>query len=386
MKPLIPVLILLGLIIPVSLGYGVDAYVVQFDWVLSAGGKIVNSRVGEARFTVTPGDIKYIQENNGAFINMAIDCDAVPGPIWIVQNMYVPNDDTLPEIQTGAMFGMGSSGNSWENAFISVILSDEPFDFGSHLSSCTCTLFSATSIIHEDYLTGGMDGGSGDSSIPAVITVWKGFDADADATDWTPVSIGIVSSEGSIPAIDEGPNECAPAAIARSIAYMASLNDEPVDSPQDIKDDLADEMGTTSSGTQKNNIIPGKNDYTDSEDLPVDSSESTNIDTAINTLNNGGDVEIMISWTGGGGHAAMVVKIVKYADGSASITFVDDASQGNNQANNDSHTIHVNPDGSFEHGEIIGFIIESWNPPTPTPTSTSTSTPFVPTATPTPTP
>ncbi len=76
----------------------------------------------------------------------------------------------------------------------------------------------------------------------------------------------------------------------------------------------------------------------------------------------GGDVEIMIAWSGGGGHAAMITSIVKWPDGSATITYVDDPTQGDGVAENQEHVIHVNPDGTFDGGSIIGFQVETVDP------------------------
>ena len=208
---------------------------------------------------------------------------------------------------------------------------------------------------------------------------------------WIVIDSGSVN--GTIPAIDEGCNECAPGSVARSIQYMAGRNGQSVPSPQDMKDDLADDMQTDpNNGTQIDDILSGKNTYTGDNGLPINSQIQYGLPMAdvINTLNSGGDVEILIGWDGGGGHAAMIISVTQHADGSYTIVYVDDPNQGDGQAENQPHVIHVDPNGNFPGGHIIGFLIETWSPtptptrtPAPTPTPARTATP-VRTATPTP--
>ena len=62
---------------------------------------------------------------------------------------------------------------------------------------------------------------------------------------------------------------------------------------------------------------------------------------------------------GGGGHAAMITDIVKFSDGSAMITYVDDPTQGDGMAKNQSHTIYVLANGVFHQGTVDGFQIET---------------------------
>ena len=75
-------------------------------------------------------------------------------------------------------------------------------------------------------------------------------------------------------------------------------------------------------------------------------------------LDAGCDVEILIGWSGGGGHATMVTGVTVHADGSATITYVDDPNQGDGVAENQEHTISTDASGNFGNGTVDGFMIE----------------------------
>lgn len=167
---------------------------------------------------------------------------------------------------------------------------------------------------------------------------------------------------------------CAPAAAARSIAYLGETQDFETDDAQDIYDDLVDEMDTDigGSGTTDENMLDGKNSYVadnalgiDSEIAYTDTFDPTNgsswddlMEQVQDALEKGCDVEILITWSGGGGHAAMVTSVTTHADGSATIHYVDDPTQGDGTAENQEHAIAADDTGDFANGTADGFMIQ----------------------------
>ncbi len=136
----------------------------------------------------------------------------------------------------------------------------------------------------------------------------------------------------------------------------------PTDPAQDIYGGLYGEMGTTPSGTSDPDMLAGKRRYAAKNHLPICTELVYNfaewIWYAAMQLGQGADIEILISWTGGGGHAAMITSITVLPDGSAIITYVDDPTQGDGNAENKEHVIVVNPDGTFPGGRVDGFLVE----------------------------
>ena len=93
---------------------------------------------------------------------------------------------------------------------------------------------------------------------------------------------------------------------------------------------------------------------------------------AIDILNGGGDVEILINWTGGGGHVGMISSIVENEDGTYTITYIDDPEQEDGVAENEEVVIVVDANGdilSGGDGSIDGLLIETLHsdPPPPPP-------------------
>jgi len=164
-----------------------------------------------------------------------------------------------------------------------------------------------------------------------------------------------------IPAVDEDDNGCAPASAARSVAYLGAAHGFATGDVQDIYDDLYDNMDTDATGTSDDDMLSGKDKYAGDSGLPIESElvyGMEHLDDVMDAINDGADVEILISWDPNGGHAAMITSITKFADGSYEITYVDDPTQGDDEAENEEHTIHVKPDGSFQGGRVDGFMIE----------------------------
>jgi hypothetical protein len=193
------------------------------------------------------------------------------------------------------------------------------------------------------------------------------------------------TADTAIPAVNENVNGCAPGSAARSIKYLGL---DGARSAQDVYNVLYGTMGTTLAfGTTRGNFQTGKNNYTDANGnpLPVTTTQVFNspaaFQQAIDALNRGADVEIMINWGPGlGGHAAFVKKIIaiKTPGGAITgyvITYIDDANQADGQPGSNLHQITVNGAGMILNGQarvrstanVIGFQIEELTPPSPPP-------------------
>jgi hypothetical protein len=195
-----------------------------------------------------------------------------------------------------------------------------------------------TNVTPLNYVVGGFNGG-GSGARPQV-GVWGGNGAlNARPIAWGGAAFNL------IPAIDEDLMGCAPAGVARSIAYMTALKGRQGPAAQNIYQGLYNAMGTGANGTTGQNMVNGKANYAANNGLNINTG-FVNANQAMNILANGGDVEINIGWQGGG-HVAMIVQIVLYSNGIYQITYVDDGTQGDGQANNTVHTILVNANGQI---------------------------------------
>jgi len=123
-------------------------------------------------------------------------------------------------------------------------------------------------------------------------------------------------------------------------------------------------MGTNpiTGGTDPQDILDGKAAYVNASGLPISTGGyewgDVDLDDLADNLNAGGDVEILLQWNGGGGHAVMVVSIVHYSDGSYDITYIEDGTQADGDPENHEVTIHVAANGTFAGGWVFGFVSE----------------------------
>jgi hypothetical protein len=125
---------------------------------------------------------------------------------------------------------------------------------------------------------------------------------------------------------------------------------------QNIYAGLYAAMGTGAGGTTGPNMFNGKaawaraNGYRINTQFPVNT-----LPPVINALNNRGDVELNITWPGGG-HVAMVTRIDQLPNGLLQITYIDDVQGGRGGAArpNQTHVIIVNP---FNGAILAGFPI-----------------------------
>jgi hypothetical protein len=183
--------------------------------------------------------------------------------------------------------------------------------------------------------------------------------------------------------VNEATNACAPGSAARSLVYLrqqTGINE--TNSAQTIYNSLTQSMATTvAGGTTVSNFMAGKQAYTTANGLPVTTTQTNSIPAAIQALRNTNDVEVMIWWgrNGGGanlgGHAAMVTGIIALTNAAGqvtgyTITYIDDATQGDGIAANNQHILQVNTNGTFAGfgagAQLIGFQVEQ-APPQPVP-------------------
>jgi hypothetical protein len=342
----------------------------QLCWMASPEEALYpHSNVGAVEFTFLEGAGDWLlDEYGGGWLNVVIDTTADGGSRqWAVQNLYLTYQDldyllgSTPSVQ----FSLGLDGNtSIESLDAAVFLSSGPIEEQPEAEE----LFPYT-VSHMPYLVGGrVDGGSGNSTIPLTIGPFVGSTAKPVRTARIkPTLAGVVP-------IDEGHNGCAPAAAARSLAYLGVTTN-----PQDTYSDLYNRMHTNPAvgGTTDGNLLAGKNDYCGNHTLNItskivyrdtynpsngypyeQSSWNDLMEEVKDALEAGCDVELLISLSGGGGHVAMVVSVTDYEDGSATIAYVDDPSQGDGVAQNDEHEISTDNAGNFAGGTVDGFMIE----------------------------
>ncbi len=352
---------------------GLSAKFMQREWKKNSREVLFPcSNVGAVEFSFRKkaGDI-LLEDHGGGWLNVVTDTTADGGSRqWTVQNLYLSyrNTDELLGSKPVVDFSLGLDGETCiKNLKAAVLLSDKPIE----TELVALHLFSEN-VIQTPYLVGGrLDGGNAISDIPFTIGPWIGPVVVADRTARISLAVADIAE------INEGHMGCAPAAAARSIAYLGETNDFETDDPQDIYDDLVEDMNTqiSSTGTNDDDMLNGKNEYTSDNDLDID-AEILYTDTfdpaggsdwedlmeeVQDALDDGCDVEILISWSGGGGHVGMVTSVTSHADGSATIHYVDDPTQGDGTAENQEHVIAADAAGSFATGSVDGFMIQCFS-------------------------
>jgi len=167
--------------------------------------------------------------------------------------------------------------------------------------------------------------------------------------------------EKDVAAVDEDVNGCAPGSVARSLEYLSDAHDN-VDVPdpaQQVYGDLRNAMHTTPAGTNTDDILNGKIDYTVSHDLPIMSAQTNSFEAAVDTLNRDGDVEIGVFWgfdaagNSLGAHRAFVTEIQELQDADGNTTgyvvkTMDDPTQGDGAAENATHTLKFDAAGNLK--------------------------------------
>ncbi|HEX3552120.1 MAG TPA: hypothetical protein VIA62_02700 [Thermoanaerobaculia bacterium] len=194
------------------------------------------------------------------------------------------------------------------------------------------------------YLVGGYNGGgSGAFGQPPRPPRWQPGWAPGPGVA-RPALLG--AAQGPFPTVNEDNMGCAPGGVARSIRYMLNRRGLGGPTAQNIYAGLYAAMGTGAGGTTGPNMFNGKaawaraNGYRINTQFPVNT-----LPPVLNALNNRGDVELNITWQGGG-HVAMVTRIDQLPGGLLQITYVDGLPQtgrGGAPRPNATHVIVINP-------------------------------------------
>jgi hypothetical protein len=340
----------------------------QLNWQGANGvDGIPRSRVGVAEFVFGPQSTQLLQENGGGYVNLVTQRTRTAQPQWSVRNLYLSYRDTEAMLGStpSVMFDLGvQNGRRLSESFFDVFVTVEPLYQPPGLLRPK-----KAKILLEDFHVGGRnDGGSELWSLPHIVGPWI-------CPPVLPVRVASITIDvDDIVEVDEPDMACAPGAVTRSIKYMMGACGVATEGVDDMNGHLDDAMGTDASGTTDDNMLAGKNQYVEDNGLPIDSELqywdeipegiegatdlNGDVSGVLDALNDGADIEILITWSAGGGHVAMVTSIVQLADGSYLITYVDDPDQGDGNAENEEHVIHVGPDGSFAGGQVDGFLVE----------------------------
>lgn len=346
-------------------GGNVDFTLRQLDWVTHSGPGYPYSRVGEIDFKLTDVNTEFLASNGGAYVNITLLNNVSGGVAWPVRNLYLsyPSLSALLADTPTVRFGLGDDsamGIPWGLTYLAVETSTAP------LTTYPLTNIQAQTPGIRQVLSGGSGptlAGGGWDVLPLLLGPYIGSSSPPTSTGTIQVPVD------SIPPISEGPNECAPASVARSIAYLEGLAGLPPGDPQADKDLLAILMGTDPmTGTKDGDMLDGKNDFVDLYELPIcseikyatDDNWTELVCDIIDMLNSGYDIEVLLDWPGGG-HAAMLTSLTKHADGSVTIEYVDDPNQKDGKAENETHVETFGPGGDNFFCSLDGFFCECWN-------------------------
>ena len=352
----------------------------QLDWLGPQGEVLMDcSPVLEAEFVLRHRNDFLLGDEageGGAWINVVTWVpEAFEPEQWSVRNLHLSYPDlkylqgSSPTVQFGLALEPGTCLTTLDHAvFVTPLpLPELPLSFE----------LEPAKVGDDDYLAGGRIspdgswwGGTGWSDLTSVLGPWGWWPPlPPDPPLPPPMPVGVRWSTKpvkGIHAVAELIDGCAPAAATRSLRYLMENAGEKPPHPTQMYNDLINEMGTVvggqdDGGTSDDGIEAGKDSYANHHDVPVNTSRAygaPSFGQAFNSLGNGGDVELLIGWSGGGGHCAMVTSMTQYADGSYDITYVDDPDQSDGRAENQEHTIHVDSNGNFPGGTVDGFVME----------------------------
>ncbi|MCK4873064.1 MAG: dockerin type I repeat-containing protein [Phycisphaerales bacterium] len=339
----------------------------QLNWLDENGDVMIEfSRVCDVELhphTSDPADIAFLEVYGGGWINISVQVPGWPETEWVVQNLYLcyPDDEYMDDSDTSVHFGLPTpEGFPIDGILFDLWITPEPIEWMNTVPGLWVP------VDHVDYHTGGIgEGGSGLWSYGYNPGPWIGPDfltihpirtvhPGIAVRQWGPVSEDI--------------NGCGAGSCTRSLQYLADSNGFDVDNPGGMYNDLYDAMGTTPQGTSPTNLANGKKQYTSANGLPVNTRAvegfSGQIQGIMDAVENGADVELQIVWDEGGAHSAMITGVTSHGDGSYTITYVDDPTQGDGHAESQEHSIHVDSDGEFlEGGSIAGFLVEQHGSP-----------------------
>jgi len=362
---------------PAPIGDGVNVEITQLNWLSDQQGTtlIPYSRIGVAELSFDSQAASLLTSPMGAYLNLYTGLDG-SGFQWSVQNLFLRFDsfDAVLNVRPTVQFDLGNlEGEPVSVLHVQGSLTPDPVvepqpmpwkdDSTKHPGPPLPAPVTTLIVDVDDYHVGGYLGaGSGQPGTPAAAArPWQGSGS-------RPVAWASTLTEWwLLPEVAEDWMGCAPGGVARSISYMAARARVKAPTPQQIYNSLYWYMETNvyGWGTWTGDVVGGKQDYVNDNRLPIDTDLygwGNNNGTVMDALANGGDVEIFISWRGGGGHVAMVVGIVRMADGSYQIYYIDDPEQGDGWEENELHVINVKPDGDFGTGWVDGFLVEEFGP------------------------
>jgi hypothetical protein len=339
--------------------FPLDAHFYQLDWLADDSTPLwPDSVVGEMALKFNGTETVFLENNGGAYVNVVAQSthpSLADQPQWIIQNLYLayPDPGYMANSSPTVQFRLpGQNGQDVTDLWVGLVISDQPTTQFPEIQ------LDLETVLDRSYLTGGFaGGGTALSDLPLVIGPWVGVQPGNLPIAWAWTS----QAAGEIATIDEAVNGCAPASAARSVAYLGAAHGFETESAQDIYDGLYADMNTDENGTSDGDMLSGKKEYTGDNDLSIETElvyGMEHLGDVMQAINEGADVEILIGWNPSGGHAAMITSITQFEDGSYEITYVDDPTQGDGKAENEEHTIHVQPDGSFPGGKVDGFMIE----------------------------
>lgn len=312
---------------------GLDVRLHQYDWPLSDGSIVEYSRAGAFELLFDGDDDQLLTANGGGFVNIVL-LDNHTGEInWLVRNLFISfsSDARMHEMPYVVQFGMGDvNGLPWGTSVLSTSVSANP---AGSMPIDYIQVVDAEPSLYPFMIAGWIEN-DGDSTTAAlsvdpnqVALDSMGGTQGPGGSDPTPVcSGGIADLPGGIPAPSAGGNDCGPASVAGSIAYMAKLHGRSVPPVQDIFKGLKDCMATNESGTSTQDLLDGKNAYTCRNELPICSEilEGQGWGCVVAAaLQMGGDVEVMFKRgtceQPGAGHIAMIRGIMVFSDGTTII-------------------------------------------------------------------
>jgi len=359
----------------------------QVDWRDDAGGfNAFQSEWGLAHVQLTPADLASFTAVPGGYltyINITTTVPTAAPDSWSVQNRPVFIRSTSPEAFSPTYdlhFDLGITRGSSRVANLDYRFALSP----APMLLAPASAPAASSVGVQPFLFGGLDlSGSGGG------TGGTGGAAPPAPPQFPPINpggtqekYGAVSDRTKIPAVNEPRNHCAPGALTRSIEYLDNTSDnfDLPDSTDFVLAGLSTSLGTTfSGGTKNSDILPGKASYASSKGIPVTTTVTNDISKVIDALNNGADVEALISWGSTaagkklGGHMAMVAELLGGFDANGQLQnyymrTVDDPNQADGVAQNSYRDYEVNFNnniaGYFIGTKVDGFVIEYVPEPT----------------------
>lgn len=347
---------------PIVVYQGVSVSFEQLDWLGEFPGQVLipDSRVGVAELHFTSVASSYFV-GQGSYVNLTADIGGTKQ--WSVQNWFVryPTIAAMVASTPSVQFGMPVANGTPVNSLKFILtITKRPRSDGA-----TLVPNKLAGVASVNYHVGGRNGGgSGLSTLPYTLGPWiggkvlgglatPGAETGRRSAGWSYA----VSGGGGV---SETPNGCGPGSVARAINQMTG------DDEQGAYDDLYGKMGTNEeTGTSDEDIVNGKNEYCEEHGHDINTElgylgdDPGLMDDVTNALDSGGAAEALISWDGGGGHAANVTSVTPLEGGGYEITYEDDADQTDGQPANDEHTITTDADGNFDGGTVDGFITET---------------------------